>query len=230
MTPGITSVAVNQDSGSLFVVEPRASGGYAGVVITVADGKQSRVFESMVGGWRSQWVHDVLYVVQKATQGVRGSAYKINTKNQMVTPIIEDVSGLSVTFGPSDRYAVYSESYIGSLTTFLQTPTSTKRLSIQTLGEKCAWSPQGAYVICAVPAGLGDQPLPDSWYDGETHFSDSLWKIQTESGEVEELANLSSFFGNPIDVIDPHIDDSGMFLSFIDKNSGMPWVLRTNEI
>lgn len=230
LTPGITAIAVHNQDASFFMMEPRSSGGYTGTITSIETGDKVRVFTSMIGGWRAQWHGESLYIAPKATYGVRESAYHIDTENRRTIPVLEDVAGLSAAFSKEESVVLYSESYVESLETLLRTSEGTRKLSIRTLGEKCTWHPDAAYAICAVPETLGSQPLPDSWYDGETHFSDTLWKVHTETGEVEEMARLSSFFGSPVDVIDPQIDESGIFLSFIDKNSGMPWVLRINEL
>ncbi len=227
---GISAVAAKPDGTSFFSIYP-TSQGYAGVTKSPDNLNEKRVWESVVGGWRAQWSGHSIKLLQDGAQGVYGSIYSVDPIQRTSRPLLQGVAGLSAAVRPDELALIYSESYVGSFSTYLKTPAGTRTLPIRTLGEKCAWSPQNPNMaICAVPENLGEEGLPDAWYAGAVHFNDTLWVVQADTGEVRELLNPGTFFGVPVDVKNPSIDESGLFLTFIDANNSTPWLLRISEL
>ncbi|MBP9668792.1 MAG: hypothetical protein KBE09_00695 [Candidatus Pacebacteria bacterium] len=227
---GITAVAAHPDGTSFFSIHPIATG-FIGVIRNANNLNERRVWESVTGGWRALWTGNTIKLIQHGSQGVFGSIYSIDPVNRTSRPLLQGVAGLSAAVRADERAIIYSESYIGSFSTFLKTPEGTRTLPIKTLGEKCAWSPSNENIaICAVPDGLGEEALPESWYSGRVHFNDTLWLVHADTGEVRELLNPGTFFGVPVDVTNPNIDPSGLFFTFIDSKNSTPWLLRISEL
>jgi len=221
---GIVTVTANQQNHSFFTLAP-TSDGYVGTVTSVEDEvAPKRVWKSSVGGWRSSWGDSShISLLQKGAQGITGSMYLIDPEKREGSPVITGVAGLSAVVAPNGKDVVYSESYVGSFTTYLRTDGVVRKLGFKTLGEKCVWNAEGTVLYCAVPETLPDTPLPDAWYRGEVHFTDR-W-----TGQADLLVSPSSDFGVDVDVIDPNIDVTGSYISFIDGQSGTPWMVRITE-
>ena len=227
---GISAVAAKPDGTSFFSIYPTTEG-YAGVTKSADNFNEKRVWDSVTGGWRAQWSGNTIKLFQDGAQGVYGSVYSVEPTQRTSRPLLQGIAGLSAAVRSDELASIYSESYVGSFSTYLKTPAGTRTLPIRTLGEKCAWSPQNpTMAICAVPENLSEEALPDAWYTGSIHFNDTLWVVHADTGEVRELLNPGTFFGIPVDVKNPSIDDSGLFLTFIDANNSTPWLLRISEL
>ncbi|MBI2052674.1 MAG: hypothetical protein HYT34_00290, partial [Candidatus Ryanbacteria bacterium] len=97
-----------------------------------------------------------------------------------------------------------------------------KELSLKTLPEKCAFSIKDRNVLfCAVPRSLGQETLPDAWWQGRVNFADSLWKINLGSGESSLLLGGGGFDITHL-FTSPHED----YIFFINKNDSTLWSLR----
>lgn len=226
----ISAVAAKPDGTAFFAIYPVVSG-YIGVIKDSLNTKETRVWESVAGGWRAYWRGSTITLVQHASEGVYGSVYSIDPETRNSRVLLQGVAGLSASVRGDDSAIIYSESYVDSFNTYLKTATGTRTLAIKTLGEKCAWSPQAKNIaICAVPQSLGANALPDAWYAGAAHFNDTLWLVDAQTGELRELMSPGSFFGVPVDVKNPTIDATGLFLTFIDANNNTPWILRISEL
>jgi hypothetical protein len=214
--------AVGNPAGTAFFYITKTSSGYAGVVVDLATRKERRVFTSLIGGWLPQWQHpEYITLTQKASVGISGSSYVIAVTSGTVQPFVPGVAGLSLAVAPKVGIAVYSESYLNSLSTYLLTQTGSTLLPFKTLGEKCAWA-SATTAVCAVPKDIPAY-YPDSWYRGETHTVDTLWSIDLVTGSTKQLSSVPMPL---VDVWGPSIKD-GMLL-FIDRSTQTPWMVDVN--
>jgi hypothetical protein len=157
-----------------------------------------------------------VYITQMASNNIPGYAYKISN-NGTLTAIIRDKPGVITNLSPNGDVLLYSLTendgvslYIKDLITSEITPIYTK-----TLANKCQWGSDSIYIYCGMPSNLSFvKDLPDSWYKGLSGFSDSLWRINTKSGEASELI---SYLG--LDIVDIHIlDDVVVFKNKADQS------------
>jgi hypothetical protein len=211
--------AVGSPTGTSFFYLAKTSGGYAGMVVDLATRKERRVFSSSLGGWVLEWKHpEYVTLVQKSAAGISGSAYTVSVTSGTMQPFIPGVAGLSLSAAPTTGHALYSESYLNSLSTYLLTPTGSTLLPFKTLGEKCAWA-NATTAVCAVPQEIPAY-YPDSWYRGETHTVDSLWSINLTNGSAKQLTSIPFPL---VDVWGPSIKN-GMLL-FTDRSTQTPWMV-----
>lgn len=100
-------------------------------------------------------------------------------------------------------------------------------LGVSALPEKCAFDLLAMTVLwCASPMGLITREAYANWYKGLTSFTDSLWKIDLETGTADEVDNLFRTSSREIDVIDMTTDKSGSYLLFKNKNDDSLWLKR----
>lgn len=229
LEPGITAVATQPETDSYFTLVPTASG-YIGIA-TMLGKDSTRVWESIAGGWQVTWEDpEVLSLVQYGSEAVAGTAYTlpIHTK-EALRPLIQSVAGLSASINKDGTAALFSESYVESLATFIKKSGVITPLSIKTLGEKCVWSRDSLFVYCAVPRSLPVVQLPDAWYRGEVHTSDDWYKVDSETGAASLMLSPENDFGVSVDVRNPSIEGGGEYITFIDSRTNTPWSLRIQK-
>ena len=83
-------------------------------------------------------------------------------------------------------------------------------------------------VYCGVPIDIPEGEYPDEWYKGKTTFSDSLWRVDTENGALEQLARPETDVLEAIDVAHPFLSTAGDFLFFINKKDSSLWSLKVS--
>jgi hypothetical protein len=211
--------AVGKPDGSSFFYITKISTGYAGVIVDLKTRKERRVFTSLIGGWVPQWPHpEYIVLTQKAATGISGSSYVVSATSGATQPLVPGVAGLSLTAAPRIGNAIYSESYLNSLSTYLLTSTGSTLLPFKTVGEKCAWA-SATTALCAVPKDIPSY-YPDSWYRGESHTIDTLWSVDLVTGSTKQLTSIPFPLA---DVWGPTIKD-GMLL-FTDRSTQTPWMV-----
>ena len=105
------------------------------------------------------------------------------------------------------------------------------------LPEKCDGF--NAVFVCAVPNIIPVETLsgyeimfPDSWYQGDIVFNDSLLLIDSLTGNTvvllspndPEIQTLSN--GETFDIIDLHISETGEYVFFVNKKDLSLWMLK----
>jgi hypothetical protein len=152
-------------------------------------------------------------VTQQASHNIPGYSYSVTNGGN--TPLEQDKPGLVVNLSPDDATLLYStidnsgvSLYIKNMTTGAST-----RLYIETLANKCIWGSDSVTLYCAVPNSL-PQNLPESWYKGKTHFADNILRVDTTTGDSDELS-----YNTGLDIVDLHIvDDTLVFKNKIDQS------------
>jgi hypothetical protein len=99
----------------------------------------------------------------------------------------------------------------------------TVALPIATIADKCVWASDDSAVYCGIPKDLPSANYPDDWYQGETHFSDRIWRIQVEGRYAQLILDVSKEAEMDIDIESPAIDPTSTAFVFINKNDGSLW-------
>jgi hypothetical protein len=66
--------------------------------------------------------------------------------------------------------------------------------------------------------------MPDRWYRGEVVFKDTLWKIDTATGNATAIATLE-LDRDTIDVMSISVSADDKAFGFINKTDLTPWML-----
>lgn len=103
-------------------------------------------------------------------------------------------------------------------------------LSIRGLPEKCVWSRKNVAILyCAAPNNVKNSLYPDNWYKGKIFFNDSLWQIDTKTGNIKILSNFSIESGQAIDAINITLSPDETYVTFINKIDLSLWGLDLSK-
>lgn len=188
----ITEIALSPDKTRLFTINQTDPVGQ----ISRTDGSnRTNVFNFAFHEWLVQWpATSSVILTTKPSGKAQGFSYLFNPQNTNLSKIIGNKNGLTTLSSPDTNKLLYGEAINGSYQIgVLDRKTGrTLLLYFKTFPEKCVWSlleKDSAY--CAIPDTIPYSTYPDAWYQGRVAFSDSIWKINTATGETREI--LPSF-------------------------------------
>ena len=230
--PGsIRDVTVSPDGDQIAILEETSAGSI--LHIAAQDGSsQQTLFESLLRNWNIQWAGDTILISQKASGSLVGSAFTINVSSGVQRLVLQQLTGLSALLSPDGAHVLYSTTKNGvpvlsvkNLSTGVATV-----LTGATLAEKCVWHPEKFFVYCAFPDQLPNVSYPDAWYRGEVHFTDSIFRINIESGQTEYVFSPSSTSGTSLDIKSLALHADGSVLFFINATDQTLWSQTVSEV
>lgn len=170
-----------------------------------------------------------LIIYTKASQGVLGYAYLLNTTNGSLTKLLGPLEALVVTPNQAGTRLAYSYKEGGLTVAETKNLQNGAVLTLipATLADKCVWdSTQVAILYCGVPlhrAGIGE---PDNWYAGVSSFTDRIWMFDTNT-EIAQMISAPEITQNlSLDVYRPNISPLGDYLIFMNKRDLSLWALK----
>lgn len=220
----IISIAPSPTNDQIFYLKKTPTG-VLGVRISGTSTKETEQFSSRLPSWSAAYLSDGRVLLsQNPADSLAGYAFTLDAKGGL-SRVLGNLPGLSVLQRADSRTLLYSTSQNGALTLYVQSSTSPERVAETTIAEKCVWAPGAALVaFCAVPQSLPRDYL-DTWYRGETHTSDSIWRIDGATGQAERIYTPDG----SLDIVQPTIDRMGSYMTFINARDNTPWVFRINN-
>lgn len=193
--------------------------------------KQTNLFTSQFTDWKVNPLGTNILLTTKASAGVAGYSYILNIKGGGLNKILGPLNGLSVSPSSDGKMVAYSYGEDGR--TYFRTldliKKSVSEIIPVTLGEKCVFSNRTTGImICGVPVGGIGPNEPDSWYQGSTHFTDRVWRFNTETGFTDVLADPKKEFNVELDVENAYLSPDEDYLFFTNKNDLSLWALKLN--
>lgn len=226
----ISQVAISPSKTQLFSI---MESGVRGLLSKIDGGASVGIFDTPYREWLASWPEERNIVLTTRASGFApGFAYILNTSTKAVTRILGNIYGLTTLVSPDLSKVLYSSSERGTFTlNYLnRKDSSTTALSFKTLPEKCIWSKkEKSVVFCAVPENIAFSTYPDVWYQGLINFSDSIWKIDIETGEARLIINIQNETGEVIDAINPYISPTEDYMVFTNKTDLTLWGLQLVE-
>ncbi|MCK5060194.1 MAG: hypothetical protein KAR00_03590 [Candidatus Pacebacteria bacterium] len=230
LSTNITEITVSPDSKKIFSITETAMGGVGKV--SNPDGTEEEAFFLPVKEWLISWPQtNIITLTTKPSSQAEGYLYFLNTTTGGLTKILGGIFGLTTLANEDGQKILYSESKNKKINLFLFDRKTNKiiDISLPTLPEKCVWSQKDKVSLyCAVPYSIQNGDYPDSWYQGTVSFNDSLWKINTDTGETEMLYDFNKE-NEKIDMIKPLLNKQNSFLIFTNKKDLSLWSLRLNS-
>ena len=112
------------------------------------------------------------------------------------------------------------------LSIFGATGKELRRLSPHTLSDKCAWSPDGGDIYCAVPRRppTGDAVWPDDYLRGEFESTDRVVDINTDTKEVAPVLDEGAFSLSNL-----FVTKDKAILFFVNRIDGTLWRYKLKE-
>lgn len=220
----LKTAVVSPSSEEVFYIAEGARGG-VGVMSSWDASDQTPIFSSALSGWRARWSNnDKITVVQRAADGVGGHAFVVGPGER--TEAVSDIPGLTLLPHPTSAMILYGSSSGSSISLFARQDavSAPVTLPVQTIAEKCVWSPREFGVaFCAVPQARPPANFLNQWYRGEVHTSDAWWRVDTRSASAELIFSPTN---SSLDTENPTIDASGSYIAFMNAVDKSPWLLR----
>lgn len=224
----IEAVSMPENATDLFFREGHAyyllkqENGSTGYRYDIKKKTATSVFSIPLRDMRVVW-GDTIYAYTIPTARQSGSVYQIKGSGTLGY-VTTDAPGL-VAVGYEN--GVIATSMIdGELSSTAVTKGGARAdQSFPAIPEKCVQDPLNAIsVFCAVPTNIGEGEFPDSWYMGKLSYSDTLWRLNTETGGASLLLDFTAENGNPMDVHAIGSDPLGTRLFIINKHDNTLWL------
>jgi len=190
------------------------------------------LFNSPFSNWRLSSAGNILIAYTKASADIAGYAYAVNTSGGALAKILGPLNGLIAIPNTSNSRVLYSYIENGQTKIFAKNLKSNALTEIlpNTLAEKCVWSIKDAdTVFCAVPTNSPGTGEPDSWYMGQTHFSDRIWLFDTKVSIARVLVEPRVILDVDIDAMELKLSSNEDYLIFINKTDLSLWVLKLEQ-
>lgn len=222
---GVSSIAVSADTKKVSYIVPNTSGSS---LYTITTGNTSLttslITTSPFSEWSISYGGSQLYATPKASAYVPGVTVSLPSFSR----IIGGMTGLTSTPSPDGSF-IHSMWSNSGLQTFITTKTgeTLQNQNLKTIPSKCT-SKTSSIFYCALPKTFPQttEGLPDDWYQGKVSFNDSLFIVSADTAQVYSLYSFEEGVGE-MDVINLSLSSDSLFLSFIQKQTGNLWLLRT---
>lgn len=219
---GIIDVAVSPDGKNIGYIVPTENG-VVGMSSKMDGTGKKQLFLSQFGEWILDWKTGGLYATTKASAGIPGYMYKVSTTGTF-QKVLGNIPGLTTTASPDGKMVLYGVGDSGTTAIHLRklkdgTDVNT---GLSGLPEKCVWASDSSAAYCGVPQYVPSAAYPDSWYQGLTHFTDAIWKIDPVTGVTTKLTTGSEGL---IDATNLTLARNNSFLYFVNKTDGTLWSL-----
>lgn len=101
---------------------------------------------------------------------------------------------------------------------------------VGTVIQKCAWAAgRRAELVCGIPRTVLPGLYPDDWLLGLIHTDDDLYRVDTDTGSITRVFNLSESGSGPFDITDLVLSDDGTYALFINRVDQTLWSARLTQ-
>jgi hypothetical protein len=221
---------VTDSTGTLFMSLVRGSDFFTKGSITDMNGKTRSVFTSPFNEWRPQWINNNLAVLTtKASGSADGYAYGLNLTTGSMRKLMGPYGGLVTNTSPDGRKILYSENSSNDIGMSLWVKTigrdTDKRMTQDTLAEKCTWNTDSTIIYCMIPDSIPSGNYPDDWYMGTTWFNDTLWQFNL----IEGISTQIGIFPEEIDGYKLSASSSGKYVYVVNRLDDSLWVVNLEK-
>jgi hypothetical protein len=190
-----------------------------------SDGKNIKtLFTSSVASWVPHLSSGKYYLASAPSGESAGAGYEI--KSGTLVRVLAPRTGFQALFQTDGPLVVVTGGSKNALTLSMYDLKNGGMLDmpVGTLAQKCAWAAgRSALLICAIPKSVPPGLYPDDWLLGITHTDDDLYEINTDTGAVTRVFNLSESGSGPFDVAQVHLSDDGSYFLFVNRNDQTLW-------
>lgn len=223
----IISISSSPSNSIFYYITKDENNNAVGNLFTTAGNKNVKVFKSAFSEWNTDWpTAENVYLTTKPSYNVGGYAYSLNTRSGIFTKILGNIKGLTTKTNQDGSKMIYSTSAnIGpSLSVYNIQNNETKELDLYSFADKCVFAFNKIDAYCGVPNTKPGTENPDLWYQGLESYSDSIYKIDTNTGSISLIMNTNAKGG--IDTTNLFLDKTEEYLFFINKKDSTLWSLN----
>ena len=217
--------AVSPSTNKIFYLVPQ-NGGVDGFIANPDNSHVVKIFNAPLKEWLVSWPNEsTIILTTKPSNNVAGHSYSLNTKTGSMSEIIGDITGLTVSMNSTLTQLAYSDD-TNALNILYTKDNSVVHTSVSTLAEKCVWSKKTVNTLyCAVPNSIASASYPDAWYQGLVTFTDSIYKINTQTGTAQIVSRPFEEFTQSIDATNLSLSSNEDYLLFTNKKDYTLWSL-----
>lgn len=229
LTENIRELVTSGDGKKFFHLIP-FNDGVAGILTTLSTNKKNQFFDSAFSDWLVSLPGDGSYVFfnTKASSNVPGFVYRVTVPQNKMTRVIGGVLGLTSLPNTAGTKVLYANNTLALSSFNIQTQ-KTVSIGIKTMPEKCMWAKDNVTIYCFVPNSLPNVSYPDGWYDGSVSFTDSLWKINADTGATTFVENISSGTKGIFDATKVFMSPDETTIFFVNKKDYTLWSYKINS-
>jgi peptidoglycan hydrolase-like protein with peptidoglycan-binding domain len=222
----VQDVSLSSDASSIFYLF-NVGDNIVGTTLSLITNKKVQLFDSPFTEWLSSYPNSrMVTLTTKPSSGIPGYMYALDTGNKSFTQALGNINGLTTLASPSGKIILYGNDNLSLGIYYTDTKVS-ELLGVKTLPEKCVWGKGNDIVYCGVPKAISAGGYPDAWYQGETSFSDQIWKIDIKNGNATMIADpITLDGGEDIDSIKLALDQDENYLFFVNKKDSYLWELK----
>jgi hypothetical protein len=224
LSDGIREISVSGNRAFYFTSSGNA---FQGLTSNLDGSGKTAVFTTSYGDWSSLWSSPSTITLFTRPSGYdEGSAYILNPSTGNYSKVLGGLAGLTALANSDGSLVLASTGGNNSIRTMVYAAkdSSIANLSVAALADKCVWSKKNKEVAyCASPNSVPNGIYPDDWYKGKVSFEDSLWKINTVTGETEEMLNPVFESGVSMDIMKPSLDQDERVILFTNKKDMTVW-------
>jgi hypothetical protein len=201
-------------------------GGNGGIIALLDSNNKSRtILSHPLREWLLSIPSETKAVITTKPSGASfGFSYLLDLATGNMKKIVGSIYGLTILPNKNLSTYIVGEASNNLFKISIFSETETKDISLKTLPEKCVWSNKSSELLyCAVPNNKPFGMYPDDWYKGKVSFEDSLWSINTKSGETKFISDLAKESGQSIDAINLYISSDDKYMTFINKIDLTVW-------
>ncbi len=187
------------------------------------------LFTSIFNNWRLERAGGNLIAYTKASAEASGFAYTLSSSGGSLSKLLGPLNGLTAIANSNGSRILYSYTEGGLTRLFARTTQNNTSNEIlpATIAEKCTWSAEENNVFfCGTPLSPISGREPDNWYSGRAHFSDYVWRFDTDSEIAQLISNPKTDFDLDLDVYKPKLSANDEYLVFINKRDLTLWSIK----
>lgn len=232
LSPDIKQFAVSPLGDKVFTWNIEGNNG-VGYVSSFDEKTRVKIIDTPINLATIDWPEVNTLILNTKASGISsGFIYAINTKDGSMRSVLGGIKGLTGKMSRDTNKLIYSYKVQNTFGTSLLNlkDNSSQETIFRTLSEKCVWSTlRKNELYCAVPTEIPDAMYPDDWYKGKVSFTDQIWYLDTNTGEVHLVANLIKLSNQLIDATNLTLDPKENTLYFINKRDLNLWALDLNQ-
>jgi hypothetical protein len=218
------------DNKVLYVNPGKVSGNI--YLADISGKRRSEVFNSSFSDWAVSFENQKNAFIYTKPSGLStGSGFILDLTRSTATKISAEGYGLEGTISPSGNHVFlsYTDGSIIKSSVYSLVKKTYVDIGPGTLASKCAWSQvDSSAIYCAIPKNPNPGTYPDDWYKGLVSFTDSIWKIDVETGEMELLLD-PVLEGQLFDVSDLVVGPQDKELAITNKKDLSLWLYTLKD-
>jgi len=231
LSSNIKEMATNPKGDTIFnLVDKSDKSGTFGFTTDFYGGSKKVVLDSPISYWNIAWPKDdTITLTTKPTYRDYGLLYFFNPQTYTMNRILGNMMGLSTLTNKNANLVAYSYNKNLSLLLDIYDVKNkvSKNLQLPTFADKCVWGNNNPDILyCAVPQTINVDNYPDAWYQGTEAFSDNIWSINTETGNIQQIYQVGLNEDANVDAYDLKISADDHYLTFSNKNDLSLWILN----